>query len=204
MAVRQVAELAKLALSPEEEERMGRELEAVLDFAQALSSLDTQDVPMTAHVIPMENVFREDVPAPSMDREALLACAPARTRECVAVPQDVRVRRSCTMEKLTELTLTQTREALVRGRVSARELTQAWLDAMEAKEGDIGAFITRCPDRALAEAEAVDDARVRGEELPPLAGIPMAVKDNICVQGPAHHLRLQNAGGFHAPLRRHR
>ena len=87
------------------------------------------------------------------------------------------------MEKLTELTLTQTREALVRGRVSARELTQAWLDAMEAKEGDIGAFITRCPDRALAEAEAVDDARVRGEELPPLAGIPMAVKDNICVQG---------------------
>ena len=72
MAVRQVAELAKLALSPEEEERMGRELEAVLDFAQALSSLDTQDVPMTAHVIPMENVFREDVPAPSMDREALL------------------------------------------------------------------------------------------------------------------------------------
>lgn len=87
------------------------------------------------------------------------------------------------MEKLTELTLTQTREALVRGRVSARELTQAWLDAMEAKEGDIGAFITRCPDRALAEAEAVDDARVRGEELPPLAGIPMAVKDNICVRG---------------------
>lgn len=87
MAVRQVAELAKLALSPEEEECMGRELEAVLDFAQALSSLDTQDVPMTAHVIPMENVFREDVPAPSMDREALLACAPARTRECVAVPQ---------------------------------------------------------------------------------------------------------------------
>ena len=57
------------------------------------------------------------------------------------------------MEKLTELTLTQTREALVRGRVSARELTQAWLDAMEAKEGDIGAFITRCPDRALAEAD---------------------------------------------------
>ena len=86
MAVRQVAELAKLALSPEEEERMGRELEAVLDFAQALSGLDTQDVPMTAHVIPMENVFRE-VPAPSMDREALLSCAPARTRECVAVPQ---------------------------------------------------------------------------------------------------------------------
>lgn len=88
------------------------------------------------------------------------------------------------MEKLTELTLTQTREALVRGRVSARELTQAWLDAMEAKEGDIGAFITRCPDRALAGGGGCPMTPASaGRSLPPLAGIPMAVKDNICVRG---------------------
>ena len=87
MAVRQVAELAKLSLSPEEEERMGGELNAVLSFAEALSQLDTTDVPMTAHVIPVENVFREDVPVQSLDREALLSCAPTRTEEYVTVPK---------------------------------------------------------------------------------------------------------------------
>ena len=87
MAVRQVAELAKLSLSPEEEERMGGELNAVLSFAEALSQLDTTDVPMTAHVIPVDNVFREDVPVQSLDREALLSCAPTRTEEYVTVPK---------------------------------------------------------------------------------------------------------------------
>ena len=58
MAVKQVAELAKLQLTAEEEERMGGELNAVLQFAEALSRLDTTDVPMTAHVIPTENVLR--------------------------------------------------------------------------------------------------------------------------------------------------
>ena len=87
MAVKQVAELAKLELSPEEEERMAGEMEGILAFAQALSQVDTGDVPMTAHVIPTENVLREDVPAPSFDREALLANAPTRTGSGVTVPK---------------------------------------------------------------------------------------------------------------------
>lgn len=87
------------------------------------------------------------------------------------------------MKSLTEWTLTQAREALARGEISSRELTESYLAAAEAREGSVGAFITRCPERALKEADALDKARARGEELPPLAGIPMAVKDNICVQG---------------------
>ena len=87
------------------------------------------------------------------------------------------------MKGLTEMTLSQMREAMVCGDVSSRELTESWLQALEAKEKDIGAFITLCPERALREADAIDEARARGEELSPLAGIPMAVKDNICVKG---------------------
>ena len=87
------------------------------------------------------------------------------------------------MKGLTEMTLSQMREAMVCGDVSSRELTESWLQALEAKEKDIGAFITLCPKRALREADAIDEARARGEELSPLAGIPMAVKDNICVKG---------------------
>ena len=87
------------------------------------------------------------------------------------------------MKGLTEMTLSQMREAMVCGDVSSRELTESWLQALEAKEKDIGAFITLCPERALREADAIDEARARGEEQSPLAGIPMAVKDNICVKG---------------------
>ena len=87
------------------------------------------------------------------------------------------------MKGLTEMTLSQMREAMVCGDVSSRELTESWLQALEAKEKDIGAFITLCPEGALREADAIDEARARGEELSPLAGIPMAVKDNICVKG---------------------
>lgn len=87
MAVRQVAELAKLSLTAEEEEKMGDELNAILGFAEALCQVDTDGVPMTAHVIPTENVLRADVPAPSFDRERLLANAPTRTESCVTVPK---------------------------------------------------------------------------------------------------------------------
>ena len=87
MAVKQVAELAKLALSEEEEARMGDELNAILSFAEALQKVDTTDVPMTAHVIPTENVLREDVPSPSFDREKLLMNAPTRTETCPTVPK---------------------------------------------------------------------------------------------------------------------
>ena len=87
MAVRQVADLAKLALSPEEEDRMGGELNSILQFAEALRQVDTTDVPMTAHVIPTENVLREDVPEPCFDRNLLLSNAPSRTETAVNVPK---------------------------------------------------------------------------------------------------------------------
>ena len=85
--VQQVAQLAKLALSPEEEKRMGGEMEGILAFAQALQQVDTTGVPMTAHVIPTQNVLREDEPETPFDREKLLASAPTRTEECVTVPK---------------------------------------------------------------------------------------------------------------------
>ena len=87
IVVQQVAQLAKLALSPEEEKRMGGEMEGILAFAQALQQVDTTGVPMTAHVIPTQNVLREDEPETPFDREKLLASAPTRTEECVTVPK---------------------------------------------------------------------------------------------------------------------
>ncbi len=56
-----VADLSKLTLSPEEKKTMKQELSAIIAFADQLSALDTEGVEPTAHVLPMKNVFREDV-----------------------------------------------------------------------------------------------------------------------------------------------
>ena len=74
--------------------------------------------------------------------------------------------------------------ALLRsGDLSASELTQSLLDRIEEVEGDVRAFITVTPEVALAKARAVDDARARGEDPGPVAGVPVAVKDIIATKG---------------------
>jgi aspartyl-tRNA(Asn)/glutamyl-tRNA(Gln) amidotransferase subunit A len=68
------------------------------------------------------------------------------------------------------------------GAVSAREVTQAHLAQVDAVDDKVGAFLTRLHDLALATADRVD-ARVKAGETLPLAGVPIAVKDNMCLAG---------------------
>jgi AtzE family amidohydrolase len=69
------------------------------------------------------------------------------------------------------------------GAVSAREIAQETLDRIEARNGALGAFTEVTAKRALAKADAIDAARVRGENLGPLAGAPFAVKNLFDVEG---------------------
>jgi aspartyl-tRNA(Asn)/glutamyl-tRNA(Gln) amidotransferase subunit A len=81
---------------------------------------------------------------------------------------------------LTALTLAEARQGLRTGEFSARELTEAYIAAVEAAR-PLNAFITETPDRALAMAAAADHRIARGHALP-LDGIPVAVKDLYCTQ----------------------
>lgn len=72
---------------------------------------------------------------------------------------------------------------LARNEISARELTEDVLSRMDAVEGDVGAYLLETREGALAQADAVDAKRAAGEKIPFLAGIPGAVKDNICTIG---------------------
>lgn len=86
--VEHVAHLARLQLSPDEVEAFTRQLDKILEHMQVLNELDTTDVPPTYHVLPgLTNVFREDVPGPSLPREEVLANAPASADGAFLVPR---------------------------------------------------------------------------------------------------------------------
>jgi len=72
---------------------------------------------------------------------------------------------------------------LRKGEVSATEITKSYLARIDEVESKVDAFITVSGEKALETAALVDKKLAAGEELPPLAGIPIALKDNICVNG---------------------
>ncbi len=74
--VAHVAMLARLGLDDEEKRRIGAELDLILDHISALQRADVSDVPETAQVGDLVNVWREDQPAPSLAQEQALANAP--------------------------------------------------------------------------------------------------------------------------------
>lgn len=85
-----------------------------------------------------------------------------------------------------DITGSTTRQLLVAmqsGVVSAVDVTQAHLDQISAHEESIEAFLTVDSEGALAQAAEVDRKRAAGEPLARMAGLPVAVKDNICTKG---------------------
>ena len=85
--VEHVARLARLGLSEEEKKLFAKQLSAILDFADNLQKLDTQDVPPTSHAIPMKNIFREDKVIPCENIEDILANAPEEEEHMFKVPR---------------------------------------------------------------------------------------------------------------------
>lgn len=85
--VRHVAALSRLALTPHEEEQHRVALQAVLDAAAALDTLDLKDVPPTAQVNITESPLRKDVPVEPLGVERALANAPDRVGSSFGVPK---------------------------------------------------------------------------------------------------------------------
>ncbi len=87
------------------------------------------------------------------------------------------------MAELHELTAHEARKLMDSRSLSSHELTQAALSRIEAVDGDVRAFLTVTKAEALADADRADAMRKAGQALSPLAGIPIALKDNMCTQG---------------------
>jgi aspartyl-tRNA(Asn)/glutamyl-tRNA(Gln) amidotransferase subunit C len=84
--VEHVANLARLALTQEEKELFREQLSSILEHAERLQGVDTDAIPPTATVLPLENVLRDDAVEPSLPRDEALANAPASEDGYFRVP----------------------------------------------------------------------------------------------------------------------
>lgn len=87
--VAHVAALARLSLTADELERFTGQLARVIEHARDVAALDVGDVPPTAHPLPVGNVLRADEPQPCLDRDTVLAQAPAVEDHRFKVPRIV-------------------------------------------------------------------------------------------------------------------
>jgi aspartyl-tRNA(Asn)/glutamyl-tRNA(Gln) amidotransferase subunit A len=87
------------------------------------------------------------------------------------------------MSAVTPWTIATVRDALLTKKTSARELANDFYTRIERRNPELNAFLALCPERAYAQADRVDAAVAKGKPLPPLAGVPVAIKDVISTEG---------------------
>jgi aspartyl-tRNA(Asn)/glutamyl-tRNA(Gln) amidotransferase subunit C len=79
--------LARIELSKEDKEKYTPKLNSVLDYFSELDKADTEGVEPTYHVMPVSNVFREDIPAGSLSQEEALSNAPKNQNGFIKAPR---------------------------------------------------------------------------------------------------------------------
>ncbi len=87
--VKYVANLAKLYVDEVEAEKLTGEMESIINFADMLSEIDTNNVSPTNHAMKVQNVFREDTVNESYSQEDILKNAPSQEGGCYLVPKVV-------------------------------------------------------------------------------------------------------------------
>ena len=87
--VKYVAHLARIQLTPAEEQKLGAQLHNILGYIEKLKQLDVSNVDPTAHAVPMVNVTRTDETQPSLSNEDALRNAPVRESGLFMVPKIV-------------------------------------------------------------------------------------------------------------------
>ena len=85
--VEHVAKLARLGLSEDEKDKLTKQLNDILGYAEKINQLNTDNVPPTSHSIPMQNIFREDKAIPCKNTPDILANGPQTQETTFRVPK---------------------------------------------------------------------------------------------------------------------
>ena len=85
--------------------------------------------------------------------------------------------------ELYELTVHELMDMLEKGETTSVEITKSYFDRIKEKDGDVKAYVSTLEEQAMAKAKQVDDDRKAGKKLSKFAGIPIGIKDNICITG---------------------
>lgn len=85
--VRHIAMLARISLTEKEIEILGRQLNDIVEYIGQLKGIETKDIEATSHVIPLQNVLREDYLSPSLPRHEMLRNAPDSNERFYIVPK---------------------------------------------------------------------------------------------------------------------
>jgi len=84
---------------------------------------------------------------------------------------------------LSDLTIEDVRTSLANGETTATALTEGYYQRITAQDGEIHSYLSLSRERALAQAEKIDIMAKRGDVLPPLAGVPVGIKDVLVMRG---------------------
>ena len=85
--------------------------------------------------------------------------------------------------ELYELTVHELADKLEAGEVTATEITKSYFDRIKEKDPEVRAYVTLLEEDALKKAKEVDEKRKNGEKVSKYAGIPIGIKDNLCITG---------------------
>lgn len=85
--------------------------------------------------------------------------------------------------ELYELTVHDLIKKLEKGEVTSEEITKSYFDRIKEKDGQVKAYVSTLEEQAMEKAKQVDYDRRTGKELSKFAGIPIGIKDNMCITG---------------------
>ena len=85
--VKYVAHLARIDLKPKDLEKLSQQLQEILGFIDKLKKVDIKDIIPTSHILPVNNILRDDLPAESLSSDEALENAPQRQGNFFSVPK---------------------------------------------------------------------------------------------------------------------